>query len=60
MTGLHFLPMQQSGGGGEFDDKSLKYIDEIAAELTSQTVSREDLAVNISILIITMRHMVLY
>ena len=31
-------------GGGEFDDKSLKYIDEIAAELTSQTVSREDLA----------------
>ena len=31
-------------GGGEFDDKSLKYIDEIAAELTSETVSREDLA----------------
>ena len=31
-------------GGGEFDVKSLKYIDEIAAELTSQTVSREDLA----------------
>ena len=47
-------------GGGEFDDKSLKYIDEIAAELTSQTVSREDWRINISILIITMRHMVLY